>query len=77
LWGAEAGLEVSTVPYDAASASKTIEVVAPPPPWWEQSFLGLPVWAWLLIAGGAATVGGLAYYLEERGRELVLLLGKG
>jgi hypothetical protein len=65
------------VPYDAASASKTIEVVAPPPPWWEQAFLGLPVWAWLLIAVGATAVGCVAYYLEQRRRELVLLLGKG
>jgi hypothetical protein len=43
--------------------------------WWEQAFLGLPVWAWLLIAGGAAAIGGVAYYLEQR--RLVLLLGKG
>ena len=36
----------------------TTRVEAPPPPappWWEQTFLGLPLWAWILVgAGGAA-----------------------
>jgi hypothetical protein len=42
--------------------------------WWEQAFLGLPVWIWLLVAGGAVAIGCAAYYLEQRRREMYMLL---
>ena len=48
--------------------------VVPPPPWWEQVYFGLPVWAWILIgAGSAAAIGGVAYIIEEERRRALLL----
>ena len=38
-----------------------------PPPWWEQIYFGLPLWAWVIIAaGGTVIVGGAAYALARR-----------
>jgi hypothetical protein len=52
----------------------------PPPtekPWYEQTYFGLPLWAWIAIgAGGAAAIGVAAYAEEERRRRLITMLAK-
>jgi len=54
---------------------KVEEVI--PVPWWEQTFLGIPFWAWILLAGGALAAAGLAYESERRRRlEMALLAAK-
>jgi hypothetical protein len=39
---------------------------APAVPWWEQTFLGAPAWAWIALAGGAAGLGITIYLLARR-----------
>jgi len=67
-------------------ASKTIKkAVAPPPtpptpptpppaPWWEQTFLGVPVWGWLAGVAVTVTIIGVAAYMREREEELMMLM---
>jgi hypothetical protein len=46
-------------------------------PWYEQTYFGLPLWAWIAIgAGGAAAIGVAAYAEEERRRRLITLMAK-
>jgi len=45
-------------------------------PWLEWTFLGLPVWAWILIAVGGVVVAGVAYEAERRRRLEMLMMMK-
>jgi Mn2+/Fe2+ NRAMP family transporter len=63
------------LPYKEAEVTTTIEVTtAPPgPPWWEQTFFGLPFWVWIVIGVAGATVAGVATYAEEERRKRLLM----
>jgi hypothetical protein len=44
-------------------------------PWWERTYYGLPLWAWIAIgAGGIAAIGAVAYAEEKRREELMFIL---
>jgi len=44
-------------------------------PWWERTYYGLPLWAWIAIgAGGIAAIGAVAYAEERRREELMFTL---
>jgi len=44
----------------------------PTPPWWEQQFLGVPLWLWMVIGSGVLSVARLttsvAFAIASRGR---------
>jgi hypothetical protein len=68
----------ATAAFEQAPPAKPPEEKRPPEeekPWWERTYYGLPLWAWIAIgAGGAAAIGAVAYAEEKRREELMFIL---
>jgi len=61
------------------SLARTIRKAAAPPilpPWWEQTFLGVPVWGWLAGVAVAAAIIGVVAYMREKEEELMLMMAR-
>lgn len=62
------------MPYATAEAETTLEVTGIP--WWEQEFLGIPVWGWIAGGVGVAIIGAVAYEMRKEERMMRLLMAR-